>query len=144
MQFLLKVLLFNTCACSVAQASLTLCSPMDCSPPGSSVHVTSQSRILEWVAMSSSRVSSQPRDGIHFSCVSCADRQILYHLYNLRSSRGLFNTDIFKLLSPLPLHCLISQPPKNHSLPGNSRVLSALPSFPSITESAKWYQRIIK
>ena len=48
------------------------------------------------------------REGIHFSCVSCADRQILYHLYNLRSPRGLFNTDIFKLLSPLPLHCLIS------------------------------------
>ena len=39
----------------------TLCSPMDCSPPGSSVHGISQERILEWVAMPSSRGSSLPR-----------------------------------------------------------------------------------
>ena len=36
----------------VAQSCLTLCDPMDCSPPGSSVHGVSQSRILEWVAIS--------------------------------------------------------------------------------------------
>ena len=35
---------------------LTLCDPMDCSPPGSSVHGILQARILEWVAMPSSRV----------------------------------------------------------------------------------------
>ena len=35
----------------VAQSCLTLCDPMDCSPPGSSVHEISQGRILEWVAM---------------------------------------------------------------------------------------------
>ena len=42
----------HTCmhACSVAQSCLTLCDPMDHSPPGSSVHGTSQVRILEWVA----------------------------------------------------------------------------------------------
>ena len=44
------------------QSCLTLCDPMDCSLPGSSVHGISQARILEWVAMSSSRGSSQPRD----------------------------------------------------------------------------------
>ena len=38
------------------------CDPMDCSPPGSSVHGTSQARILEWVAISFSRGSSPPRD----------------------------------------------------------------------------------
>ena len=38
------------------------CDPMDCSPPGSSVHGISQARILEWVAISLSRGSSQPRD----------------------------------------------------------------------------------
>ena len=38
--------------CSVAQSCPTLCDPMDCSPPGSSVHVISQARILEWVAIS--------------------------------------------------------------------------------------------
>ena len=49
--------------CSVAQTSLTLCNPMDCSPPGSSVHGILQTRISEWVAISSSMGSSQPRDG---------------------------------------------------------------------------------
>ena len=39
-----------------------VCNRMDCSPPGSSVHGILQARILEWVAMSSSRGSSQPRD----------------------------------------------------------------------------------
>ena len=46
----------------VAQSCLTLCDPMDCSLPGSSVHGIFQARILEWVAVPSSRGSSQPRD----------------------------------------------------------------------------------
>ena len=44
------------------QSCPTLCDPMDCSPPGSSVHRILQSRILKGVAMPSSRGSSQPRD----------------------------------------------------------------------------------
>ena len=47
------------------QSCPTLCDPMDCSPPGSSVHGTSQARKLEWVAMPSSRGSSSPRDQTH-------------------------------------------------------------------------------
>ena len=47
--------------CSVAKSCLTLCDPLDCSPPGSSVHGISQARTLEWVAISFSRGSSQPR-----------------------------------------------------------------------------------
>ena len=43
--------------------------PMDCSPPGSSVHGISQARVLEWVAMLSSRGSSKPRDQNHVSCI---------------------------------------------------------------------------
>jgi len=46
----------------VAQSCLTLCDPMDCSPPGSSVHGIIQARLPEWVATSFSRWSSQPRD----------------------------------------------------------------------------------
>ena len=46
----------------VAQLCPTLCDPMDCSPPGSSIHGILQARILEWVAISFSRGSSQPRD----------------------------------------------------------------------------------
>ena len=44
------------------QSCMTLCNPMDCSPPGSSVHGILQARILEWVVMPASRGSSQPRD----------------------------------------------------------------------------------
>ena len=46
----------------VAQSCLTVCDPMDGSPPGSSVHGILQARILEWVAIPFSRGSSQPRD----------------------------------------------------------------------------------
>ena len=60
------------------QSCLTLCNPMDCSPPGSSVHGILQARILEWVAMPSSRGSSQPRDQTCVSYVSCIGRQVLY------------------------------------------------------------------
>ena len=56
----------------------TLCEPVDCSPPGSSVHGIFQARVLEWVAMLSSRVVSQPRDQTHISYVSCIGRQVLY------------------------------------------------------------------
>ena len=68
-----SMLTMVTCtpACSVAQSCPTLCNPMDCSPPGFSILGILQARILEWVAISSSRGSSQPRDQIHVSCVSC-------------------------------------------------------------------------
>ena len=46
----------------VAQSCLTLCDPVDCSLPGSSVDGILQARILEWVAISFSRGSSRPRD----------------------------------------------------------------------------------
>ena len=46
----------------VTQSCPTLCDPMDCSLPGSSVHGIFQARILEWVAISFSRRTSQPRD----------------------------------------------------------------------------------
>ena len=56
----------------VTQTCPTLCDSMDCSPSGSFVHRIFQARILEWVATSFSRGSSQPRDGTWFEC-----RQIL-------------------------------------------------------------------
>ena len=55
---------------SVSQSCPTLCDPMDCSPPGSSVHGSLQARIPEWVAMPSSRGSSPPRDQTHGSCTA--------------------------------------------------------------------------
>ena len=61
------------------QSCPTLGNPMDCSPPGSSVYGILQARILEWVAMPSSRGSSPPQDSTHVSYVSCIGRQVLYH-----------------------------------------------------------------
>ena len=55
--------LCDLCVCAKSlQLCLTLWDPMDCSPPGSSVHGILQERILELVAMPFSRGSSQPRD----------------------------------------------------------------------------------
>ena len=62
--------------CSVAQSCLIHCNPMDCSPPGSSVHESFQRTILEQVAIFSSGGSSRPRDRTH---VSCMGRQVLSH-----------------------------------------------------------------
>ena len=54
----------------VAQLCPTLCNPMDCSPPGSSFHGILQARILERVAISFSRRSSQPRYWTWVSCIA--------------------------------------------------------------------------
>ena len=53
------------------QTCVTLCDPMDCSLPGSSVHGVLLARILAWVAMPSSRGSSLPRDQTHIYSGSC-------------------------------------------------------------------------
>ena len=81
--------------CVISRFSpVCLCNPMDCNSPGSSVHGILQARILEWVAMSSSRGSSQPRDQTGVCCVSCIGRWILYPPSNWGSpkvgSRYLF------------------------------------------------------
>ena len=61
----------------VTQSCLTLCDPMNCSLPGSLVHGIFQARILEWVTICFSRVSSQPRD----RTLGLLHRgQMLYHL----------------------------------------------------------------
>ena len=65
----------------VAQSYLTLCNPMDYSPPGSSIQEILQARILEWVAIPFSRGSSPPRDQIPGiparDLLHC--KQIIYH-----------------------------------------------------------------
>ena len=61
-----------SCTCAkLLQSCLTLCNPTDCSPPGSSVHGILQARILEWVALPSSRGSPGPGDRSRDSWVSC-------------------------------------------------------------------------
>ena len=68
----------------VAQSCLTLCDPMDCSPPGSSVHGIFQAWILEWVAISCSRGCSQPRDRTQVS-------HIVGRLFTVQIAIGLAN-----------------------------------------------------
>ena len=60
----------NMCQVFVTQSCWTLCNPMNCSLPGFSVHGILQARILQWVAISSSRGSSQSRDWTWLSCIS--------------------------------------------------------------------------
>ena len=54
----------------VAQSCLTLCDPLDCSLPGSSLHGIFQARVLEWVGISFFRGSSQPKDQTQVSCIA--------------------------------------------------------------------------
>ena len=67
------------CCAKLLWSCQILCESMDCNPPGSSVHGILQARILEWIAMPSSRGSSWPRDGTWVPYVSSIGRQILYH-----------------------------------------------------------------
>ena len=60
-------------------AMVTLCNPVDCNSPGSSVYGVFQARILKWVAISFSSGSSRPRDQTWVSCISQPGRHILYH-----------------------------------------------------------------
>ena len=70
------------CMCVlVAQSCLTFHDPVDCSPPGSSVHGILQGRILEWVGILFSRGSSWPRDETCVSRVSCIGRSANYYWY---------------------------------------------------------------
>ena len=81
--------------CSVIQSCLTLCNPLDCSLPGSSVHRISQARMLEWFAISFSRECG-PRNRTR---VSCTGMWILYH----RATRAAVN----KGYSPVVVHGLL-------------------------------------
>ena len=61
------------------QPCLTLCDPVDRSLPVSSVHEILQARMLEWVAMPSSRRPSWPKDGTCISCISCTAGGFFIH-----------------------------------------------------------------
>ena len=83
------VYLLPVCMCSVVCDSLQ---PHERSPPGFSVHGVLQARILEWVAMPSSRGSSPPWNQTRVSWISCVGRQILHHQRHLGSPLHCTNT----------------------------------------------------
>ena len=73
---ILLVIIVHWVLMECAQLCPVLCNPMYCSTPGSLIHGIFLTRILEWVAISFSRGSSQPRKlNLH----PCIDKQILYH-----------------------------------------------------------------
>ena len=77
--------IISVCNCAYSVRHVQLCDPMDCSPPGCSIHGILQSRILEWVTISFTRGSSWPRDQ---TCISCIGREILY-LWSTWEAPGL-------------------------------------------------------
>ena len=96
----------------VSQSCLTLCNPMDCSPPGSSVHRILQLRIVEWVTMPSSRGSSWPRDQSHLSYVSCIVMWVLYHYCHLGSPYhfpSASNFQRYQYLIKVPNECWMTK-----------------------------------
>ena len=78
----------SDCCCFVTQSCLTLCNPVDCSPPGSSVHGILQARRLQWVAMPSSRGSSRLRDQTHPGLPHSRQKLLLLLFFNCLSYLG--------------------------------------------------------
>ena len=106
-----RSLQFTLCVCVCVMRALSLnrvwffYNPVDCSLPGSSVHRILQARILEWVAISSSRAFSHPRDWTHVSCVSCIGRQIsFYHWATWEAfTRRILKTRKWRKVFQIPL-----------------------------------------
>ena len=87
------------------QSCPTLCDPTDCSLPGPSVHGILQARILEWVAMSISRGSSQPRDRTQVSYIFCTGQRLIYHFFTTWKV-PIFPPNIMIMGNPLQYSCL--------------------------------------
>ena len=111
--------MFEVCICATVVWSLIharlFCDPMDYSLPVSSVHRTSQARVLEWVAISFSRGSSRTRDQTRVFCIG---RQILYHRATLFIPMWLY--------SPGCSHSLLSVSCKAKTLTNKSEIVVML------------------
>ena len=78
----------------LTQSCLTLCDPMNCSLPGSSVHGILQATILEWVTMPSSRGSSQPRGQTWVSRIAGICTYNFERYYQMSIQKGCFNLNL--------------------------------------------------
>ena len=104
----------------VSQSCLTICNPIDCSPPGSSVHGILQARILQWFVMPFSRGSSWSRDWTRIFYISCTGWWILYHyatweacIKSLTSSKFLCPFCVRLLTHFLLVSCVTLPSPRN-------------------------------
>ena len=86
-----NMLYFCCCCYLVTKSYLTFCNPMDCNLPASSVHGILQARILECVAISSFRASSQLRG---WTCISCTGRRVLYHWATREVQYALYTSQL--------------------------------------------------
>ena len=115
---LFKGQLYVSVQCVYAQLPLTLCDPMDCSPPGSSVHGIPQARTLEWVAISFSRGSSQ-------TTVELASPVLIGGCFTFATVRKVLENDLRLIpkatssvsLPTFPLCCLHHTNPHQCSAP---------------------------
>ena len=115
-----ELLLIDGHACLIAQLCPALCNPVGYSPPGSSVCEIFQLRIQEWMAISSSRGSSQPRDRTpSFTSIACVSRWILY----LLSHQGSSNREMAFCNSFL-IPCVLTSLFINEEFKGSFRVLA--------------------
>ena len=89
------------CQCCVLShfSCVWLCNPMDCSLPGLSVHEILQAKILEWVAISSSR-GIFPSQGLNLSYVSCIGRQVFFTTSTTWNSK-FYSPSFLQLLKAL-------------------------------------------
>ena len=107
----------------IVQSCPPLSDPMDCNPLGSSIHGIFQARVLEWVAISFSRGSSQPRDGTQVSCI--AGR----FFTSVTREAQCLNRALKKIHLPCQLPALTPSPPRCSPSPHSSPVLIAVHSL---------------
>ena len=117
--------------------------PMDCSSPGSSVHGILQTRILEWVAMHSSRGSYWPRNRTHISCKSPALQADSLPLHHLRSPCEVRSVSNLTGVTGKPLESRMTQQGKvleeTWGAEGYTDVISLRP-MPGLTSPLVVYQ----
>ena len=103
----------------VAQLCPTLCNPMYCILPGSSVHGIFQARILEWVTIPFSRGSSKPRDWTWVSCIAGTFFTHLSHQGSPKSLWGVIKC-VCVCARSIAQSCLTLYDPMDCSPPGSS------------------------
>ena len=129
----------GVCVCVWIQLCPTLCNCMDSSPPDSSVHWILQAGILEWVAISYCRGSSQTRAQTHVSCVSCFDRWFFTTSTTWEAFAHISSVQFSCLVNPM--NCSTPGLPVHHQLPEFTqtyfhRVCDAIqPSHPLLSPS---------
>ena len=85
----------------ITQSCPNYCDPMECSPPGFSIHGIFQARILEQAAISFSRCFSQPRDRTHVSCTAGE----LLTIWAIREAHLTFLSQFSSVIQSCPTLC---------------------------------------